>query len=313
MKTNRRYLIHLGVAALFMMFTCLGCSGIGQKMEKWSTSVSESVKDTLNIGDSDTSADENRKNTDVYFQHTSQYSWETMEIVADWYTGDSGNWKKLAEINPDVKPQKVKAGSEIFIPIKLLKTRKALPRNYASIYCKDCYRHTVRWPGESMSLIARWYTGSTNNWRKLAKANPRLNPDRIKKGNVILIPSALMKNREPLPQKVAARYTSGYFAHKVKHDGEKIETIAGWYTGNKANWKVIARANPKLNPDHLAAGNEIYIPSNLIKTRRPFPPDVQAGSRAKPPETQPATVEKKMPAAEEEEIKIFGPKQFPKS
>jgi hypothetical protein len=312
MKTNCRYLSRLGFAGLFMIYACLGCSGFGQKMEKWSTNVSETVKEKLSFGDSETSADEKRKNSDVYFIHTSQWSWETLGIVADWYTGDSGNWKKLAEINPDVKPQKIAAGSEIFIPVKLLKTRKALPRNYASNYCKDCYRHTVRWPGESMSLIARWYTGSTKNWRKLAKANPRLNPDRIKKGNVILIPPALMKTREPLPQKVAARYTAGYFAHTVKQDGEKIETIARWYTGNTANWKVIAKVNPKLNPDHLAAGNEIYIPSNLIKTRRPLP-DAQADPRTETPETQPATVEKKIPATEEEEIKIFGPKQFPKS
>ena len=312
MKTNCRYLIRLGFAALFMMFACLSCSGIGQKMDKWSTSVSESVKDTLSFGDSDASVDEKRKNSDVYFQHTSQYSWETMEIVADWYTGDSGNWEKLAEINPDVKPKKIEAGSEIFIPVKLLKTREALPENYAGIFCKDCYRHTVRWPGESMSLIARWYTGSSGNWRKLAKANPRLNPNRIKKGNVISIPPALLKTREPLPQKVAARYTDGYFAHTVKQDGEKIETIARWYTGNTENWKVIARVNPKLNPDHLAVGNEIYIPSNLIKTRRPLQ-DAQVDPKAATPETHPATVEKKVPAAEKEEIKIFGPKQFPKS
>jgi len=312
MKPNYRYITRLGFIGLFVIYACLGCSGFGQKVEKWQTSVTETVKETLSFGDSETSAADKLKNSDTYFIHTSRWSWETLGIVADWYTGDSGNWKKLAEINPDVKPQKLVAGSEIFIPVKLLKTRKKLPKNYASNYCKECYRHTVRWPGESMSLIARWYTGSSKNWRKLAKANPRLNPNRIRKGNVILIPPAMMKTREPLPQKVAARYTDGYFAHKVKQDGEKIEAIARWYTGNAANWKVIARANPKLNPDHLAVGNEIYIPSNLIKTRQPLA-DGQPAPTAETPGTQPATVEKTMPAAEEEEIKIFGPKQFPKS
>lgn len=312
MKPNYRYITRIGFISLFMLSACLGCSGFGQKVEKWQTSVTETVKETLSFGDSETSADDKRKNSDVYFIHTSKWSWETLEIVADWYTGDSGNWEKLAEINPEVESQKLVAGSEIFIPVKLLQTRKPLPQNYAGNYCKECYRHTVQWPGESMSLIARWYTGSSRNWRKLAKANPRLNPNRILKGNVILIPPAMMKTREPLPQKVAARYTAGYFAHTVKQDGEKIEAIARWYTGKAANWKVIARANPKLNPDHLAAGNEIYIPSNLIKTRRPLP-DAQTAHTAETPGTQPATVEKAMPAAEEEEIKIFGPKQFPKS
>jgi cytochrome c551/c552 len=312
MKTNYRYLNPAGFIGLLMIFACLGCSGLGQKMDKWQTSVTETVKETLSFGDSEISAEDKRKNKDIYFIHTARWSWETLGIVADWYTGNSGNWEKLAEINPDVKPQKIAAGSEIFIPVKLLKTRKALPQNYASNYCKDCYRHTVRWPGESMSLIARWYTGSSKNWRKLAKANPRLNPSRIKNGNVILVPPALMKTREPLPQKVAARYTNDYFAHNVKRDGEKIEVIARWYTGKEANWKIIASANPKLNPNQLVAGNEIYIPSNLIKTRQPLP-DARTAPNAESPASRPATVEKAMPAAEEEEIKIFGPKQFPKS
>jgi hypothetical protein len=163
-----------------------------------------------------------------------------------------------------------------------------------------------------MSLIARWYTGTSNNWRKLAKANPQLNPNRIRKGHVISIPPALLKTREPLPEKVAARYTAGYFAHTVKQDGEKMETIAKWYTGKAANWKVIARANPKIDPNHLAAGNEIYIPPNLIKTRSPLP-HAHSAPAAEAPENRPASVEKARPAAEKEEIKIFGPKQFPKS
>jgi hypothetical protein len=305
MKTNFRYLTCAGFIGLFVVFTCLGCSGVGQKLDKWQTS----VKETMNFSDSD---DAKRKNSDVYFMHTSRWPWETLGIVADWYTGDSSNWEKLAEINPNVDPKKVAAGSEIFIPVDLLKTREALPQNYAGDYCKNCYGHTVRWPGESMSLIARWYTGSSGNWRKLAKANPSINPNRIKKGNVIAIPTKLMKTREPLPQKVAARYTADYFAYTVKQDGEKMEVLSTWYTGNAANWKAIARANPKLDPDHLVAGNEVYIPSKILKTRQPIS-GAPSAPTAVTPEPGPATVKKRVTPDEEEEIKIFGPKRFPKS
>ncbi len=309
MKTNFQYLTRVGFFGWFVVFACLGCSGVGQKLDKWQTSVTQSVKDKLNFGDSD---EDKRKNSDVYFIHTSRWSWETLGIVADWYTGDAGNWQKLAEINPDVDPRNVAAGSEIFIPVNLLKTRQALPKNYASEYCKACYRHTVRWPGESMSLIARWYTGASGNWRKLAKANPRINPNFIKKGDVIVISSTLLKTREPLPEKIAARYTADYFAHTVKQNGETMEMIANWYTGNATNWKAIARANPKLNPNHLIAGNEIYIPSKILKTRQPIP-ESQSVPTAGTPEPKPAAVEEKVTPDEEEEIKIFGPKQFPKS
>ena len=60
--------------------------------------------------------------------------------------------------------------------------------------------HTVRWPGESLSLIAKWYTGSFNNWKSVAEANPRLNPDRIRIGDKIVIPQRLLKNQEPMPR-----------------------------------------------------------------------------------------------------------------
>jgi hypothetical protein len=309
MKAYFRYLTRAGFIGLFVIFACLGCNGVGQKLDKWQTSVTESVKGTLNFSDSD---DAKRKNSDAYFIHTSQWSWETLGVVADWYTGDSSNWTKLAEINPNVDPQKVAAGSEIFIPVNLLKTREALPQNYASAYCKECYRHTVRWPGESMSLIARWYTGSSRNWRKLAKANSGIDPNRIKKGHVIVIPTKLLKTREPLPQKIAARYTANYFAYTVKQNGETMEVIANWYTGNATNWKAVAKANPKLNPNHLVAGNQIYIPSKMLKTRQPIPESPSVPT-ADTPTPEPTTVEKRVTPVEEEEIKIFGPKQFPKS
>ena len=312
MKNNFRYLARAGFIGLFGVYTCLGCSGVGQKLDKWQTSVTESVKTTLNLDDSGSSADAKRKNSDAYFIHTSRWSWETLGIVADWYTGDSRNWKKLAEINPDVDSKKVAVGSEIFIPVNLLKTRKDLPESYASEYCKECYRHTVRWPGESMSLIARWYTGSSRNWRKLAKANPRIDPNCIKKGNVIVIHTKLLKTREPLPEKMAARYTANYFAYTVKQNGQTMKMIANWYTGTATNWKAIAKANPKLNPNHLIVGNEIYIPSKMLKTRAPIPESPSA-STAGTPNPKPSAVEKKVTPDEEEDIKIFGPKQFPKS
>jgi hypothetical protein len=35
MKTRFRYFPRTGVIVLFVIFTCLGCSGFGQKIDKW--------------------------------------------------------------------------------------------------------------------------------------------------------------------------------------------------------------------------------------------------------------------------------------
>jgi hypothetical protein len=59
--------------------------------------------------------------------------------------------------------------------------------------------HSVRWQGETLSLIAQWYTGSGKNWRALADANRAIIPDRLAIGDRVLIPAGLLKNRKPLP------------------------------------------------------------------------------------------------------------------
>jgi hypothetical protein len=199
----------------------------------------------------------------------------------------------------------------------MLKTREPLPKRFSNAYRRDYYEHTVRWPGESLSLIASWYTGSSENWRKLARANPGLNPNRIKGGNVIMIPTSLLKTRVALPQKVAAKYTADYFAYKVKEDNEKLTDIARWYTGNSANRDLLARANPDLNPNHLTRGNEVYIPKKLLKSRQSIKSPAPAVSLSKAAANAPAAANepasKAQPApAADENIKLFGPKQFPK-
>ncbi len=62
--------------------------------------------------------------------------------------------------------------------------------------------HTVQWPGETLSLIAKWYTGKVGLWQTLAKANPGLNPNRIFIGDQIRIPMDLMIKDKPMPKSV---------------------------------------------------------------------------------------------------------------
>jgi hypothetical protein len=40
-------------------------------------------------------------------------------------------------------------------------------------------KHKIKWPGENLILIARWYTGSAKNWIRLVEANPGIEPKRI--------------------------------------------------------------------------------------------------------------------------------------
>jgi hypothetical protein len=58
----------------------------------------------------------------------------------------------------------------------------------------------VKWPNESLSIIAAWYTGQIDNWKILVEANRELDPNRIRIGDSVRIPEELLKTREPMPQ-----------------------------------------------------------------------------------------------------------------
>jgi hypothetical protein len=61
------------------------------------------------------------------------------------------------------------------------------------------FTHQIKWPGENLIRISRWYTGSGQNWLNIVEANPSIDPRRIKIGDTILIPENLLKTREPMP------------------------------------------------------------------------------------------------------------------
>lgn len=66
------------------------------------------------------------------------------------------------------------------------------------------FTHTVKWSGETVSIIAAWYTGDIENWKILGevmlKHNPNADIKRIFVGNKILIPESMLKTRDPMPK-----------------------------------------------------------------------------------------------------------------
>jgi hypothetical protein len=73
-------------------------------------------------------------------------------------------------------------------------------QDQARLLDSDVYVHTVQWPRESFTVIAKWYTGDPENWRILARSNPTINYRFVRIGDKIRIPRQLMKTFEPLPK-----------------------------------------------------------------------------------------------------------------
>ncbi|MBP9838497.1 MAG: LysM peptidoglycan-binding domain-containing protein [Proteobacteria bacterium] len=61
--------------------------------------------------------------------------------------------------------------------------------------------HKVSFQGETLALIANWYTGKSTNWKLIKEANPKLIPEKMNIGQSILIPGNLVIQREPLNKK----------------------------------------------------------------------------------------------------------------
>jgi hypothetical protein len=70
------------------------------------------------------------------------------------------------------------------------------------------YLHTVKYRGETLSIIALWYTGNHDSWKKIAQGNPDLDPNRIFPGDEILIPEGMLKTHDPLPKEFVDRIYS---------------------------------------------------------------------------------------------------------
>jgi hypothetical protein len=50
--------------------------------------------------------------------------------ISRWYTGSTGNWKRLVEVNKGLKPRRIRIGDKILIPKELMKTQQPMPADF---------------------------------------------------------------------------------------------------------------------------------------------------------------------------------------
>jgi hypothetical protein len=129
--------------------------------------------------------------------------------------GACDHFKKEIEVDPEAKPiyrdpmvqPQAKAPAKANDYAKGQAPAKADPQPLTPEAPRD-WLHTVRYSGETLAIIALWYTGSTDHWPRLAAANPRIDPKRIYIGHRIRIPAKLVKIRKPLPRSFVARHVA---------------------------------------------------------------------------------------------------------
>jgi Tfp pilus assembly protein FimV len=110
-------------------------------------------------------------------------------------------------------------------------------------------------------------------------------------------------------------HKESYYTHTVKWSGETLFIIAAWYTGDRENWKALAeamiQANPNTNIHRIFVGDKILVPESLLKTRDLMPKEFVDNFYQKP-KTEKVPPKPAPSQTEEEEPKLFGPKELPK-
>jgi hypothetical protein len=89
--------------------------------------------------------------------------------------------------------------------------------------------HTVNYQGETLSLIARWYTGQAGNWEALMDHNPDLDPRKLQIGDLVKIPQDLLIREDEMPKKFVANATAKVAAGKAGASAPpaKVGDVAG--------------------------------------------------------------------------------------
>jgi nucleoid-associated protein YgaU len=121
---------------------------------------------------------------------------ETLSDVAAKYLGSANKWQKIYAANKDRigNPDRVRAGVRLKIPTRATAapgpSRPAVSRPVEVARATTTGSYTIR-KNETLSDIASVYYGSAGAWSRLYKLNKDriANPDRIRAGTVIRVPS----------------------------------------------------------------------------------------------------------------------------
>jgi nucleoid-associated protein YgaU len=143
--------------------------------------------------------------------------------------------------------------------------------------------------GDTFGSIAMALLGSTKKADEISKANPTVDPTRMKIGTKLRIPSATPSaegaiasttktgSKSATPAGTTASNTAnkpaaaGALATKsttaathIVVAGETLSSIAKKYYGDSSLYQAIAKANPKIKPNDLAVGDKLTIPAKTV-------------------------------------------------
>ncbi|MFW6154930.1 MAG: LysM peptidoglycan-binding domain-containing protein [Planctomycetota bacterium] len=130
------------------------------------------------------SGDTRRNRTDGGMQYTVKEG-DTCWILATRFLGDAARYPEIVRANPGIDADNLTVGQTITIPRRTAEA--TLPRPRAATTGGTSYTIAA---GDTLSSIAKDHYGSKALWLAIAEANEGLDPDRLRVGATITLPSA---------------------------------------------------------------------------------------------------------------------------
>lgn len=186
---------------------------------------------------------------------------ELLSTIAVKYYGKAAAWIDIAEANPNIDPDRIKVGQVINLP-DLNNDIAAQPEDEPAPAPNGVRTHTVK-PGELLSTIAVKYYGKESAWVDISQANPSVDPNRMKVGQVLVLPELNDGDGDgDEPDEVRPPVPNGEGSYTVQA-GDNLSKIAERFYGDTEAWDLIyARNRDKIGerPDNLKVGMVLIIP-----------------------------------------------------
>ncbi len=118
--------------------------------------------------------------------------------------------------------------------------------------------HSIK-AGETFSSIAKDWFGDSSKWSLIAKANPTVDPQKLKIGQVIQLPPKASAEQPATPEPVPAQGETIY----TIQSGDSLIAISRWHFGVDDRWEEIYALNRDVigaNPAALKVGMKLKLP-----------------------------------------------------
>ncbi|MEN6320444.1 MAG: LysM domain-containing protein [Syntrophaceae bacterium] len=129
---------------------------------------------------------------------------------------------------------------------------------------RTCRKNVFLYMMMGLLIVFVWSCASSQK-----KASETEKTDSSQQGETTWPPTSSEGTAAPSKDKDGKTYVT-YYVHTVKWQGESLSIIAGWYTGDVQNWKILAEANPSMDPTVVVVGQKINIPEHIMTKRSPM-------------------------------------------